>query len=89
VETKPEKKRTGRPPEGSGKRGEPQRIRDYPTLLITIRPAIKAKLKTVAGRQARPAWQVVEDALVSYFEQSNTRKAHAGDRTLEKAKTEI
>jgi hypothetical protein len=36
-------------------------------LLITIRPAVKAKLKAIAQVEARPAWQVVEDALSGYF----------------------
>jgi hypothetical protein len=61
-------KRMGRPPEGSGKKGEPERIRDYPKLLVTIRPAVRSRLKAIASVEGRPAWQVVEDALSTYFE---------------------
>lgn len=56
----------GRPPEGLGKRGEPERIRDYPKLLVTIRPAVKAALQKLVAREARPAWRVVEDAIKHY-----------------------
>jgi hypothetical protein len=59
-------KRMGRPPEGSGKKGEPERIRDYPKLLVTIRPTVRAKLKAMAAIEGRPAWQIVEDALTLY-----------------------
>jgi hypothetical protein len=58
----------GRPPEGSGKKGEPERIRDYPKLLVTIRPAVRSRLKAMAAAEERPAWQIVEDALGQYFE---------------------
>ena len=59
----------GRPPEGSGKKGEPERIRDYPKLLVTIRPTVRAKLRAIASAENRPAWQIVEDALAVYFDQ--------------------
>jgi hypothetical protein len=62
------KKRMGRPPEGAGKKDEPERIRDYPRLLVTIRPAVRTKLKTIASVEARPAWQIVEDAVALYFD---------------------
>ena len=62
-------KRMGRPPEGSGKKGEPERIRDYPKLLVTIRPMVRSKLKAIAAIESRPAWQIVEDAIALYFEQ--------------------
>jgi LmbE family N-acetylglucosaminyl deacetylase len=61
-------KRMGRPPEGSGKKGEPERIRDYPKLLVTIRPVVRNKLKAIAAVETRPAWQIVEDAIAKYFE---------------------
>ena len=70
-------KRIGRPPEGSGKRGEPERIRDYPKLLVTIRPTVRNKLKAMASVESRPAWQIVEDALAMYFEQLPAAKRHA------------
>ena len=59
----------GRPPEGSGKKGEPERIRDYPKLLVTVRPAVRNRLKAMATVEGRAAWQIVEDALALYFEQ--------------------
>jgi hypothetical protein len=62
-------KRMGRPPEGSGKKGEPERIRDYPKLLVTIRPAVRSRLKAMSAVESRPAWQIVEDALTIYFDQ--------------------
>jgi hypothetical protein len=62
-------KRMGRPPEGSGEKGEPERIRDYPKLLVTIRPSVRSKLKAMAAVEGRPAWQIVEDALAIYFDQ--------------------
>jgi hypothetical protein len=62
-------KRMGRPPEGSGKKGEPERIRDYPVLLITIRPTMKRKLKAISSAEDRPVWQIVEDAVELYFGQ--------------------
>jgi hypothetical protein len=70
-------KRIGRPPEGSGKKGEPQRIRDYPKLLVTIRPAVRTRLKAMASVESRPAWQIVEDALAMYFERLPAGKRRA------------
>lgn len=67
-----ETKRMGRPPEGSGKKGEPERIRDYPKLLVTIRPTVRTRLKAIAAVEDRPAWQIVEDALALYFDQLPT-----------------
>ena len=63
----PEKRR-GRPPEGLGKKGEPDRIRDYPRQLFTMRPATKARLKAIAEHENRSEWRVVEDSIVSYLE---------------------
>ncbi len=67
-------KRMGRPPEGLGKKGEPERIRDYPKLLITIRPVVRARLKAIASVEDRSSWQIVEDALALYFEQLPTER---------------
>jgi len=61
-------KRMGRPPEGLGKKGEPERIRDYPKLLVTIRPAVRSRLKAMSSVEDRPAWQIVEDSLAMYFD---------------------
>jgi hypothetical protein len=58
----------GRPPEGSGEKGEPERVRDYPKLLVTIRPAVRSKLRAMASIESRPAWRIVEDSLALYFE---------------------
>ena len=72
-----ETKRMGRPPEGLGKKGEPERIRDYPKLLVTIRPGVRTKLKAMASPEGRPAWQIVEDALALYFQRlpASSRRA--------------
>lgn len=56
----------GRKPEGLGKKDEPRRIRDYPKLLVTIRPTIRAKLKGMAAQEKRPMWKIVEDAITQY-----------------------
>jgi hypothetical protein len=76
-------KRMGRPPEGLGEKGEPERIRDYPKLLVTIRPAVRARLKAIAASEDRPAWQVVEDAIDLYFQRlppDRRRSVHASMR---------
>jgi len=57
----------GRPPAGKGSEGEPERIRDYPKLALTIRPTTKAKLDAVAVIEGRPAWKVVEDGIDAYI----------------------
>jgi hypothetical protein len=56
----------GRKPQGLGKGGEPKKIRDYPKLLVTIRPSIRNKLKRMAAREQRPMWKIVESALLLY-----------------------
>ena len=64
------KKKLGRPPTGLGKHGEPACVRDYPKLLINIRPSTKAKLKARAVSERRAAWLIVEDALQAYLSNS-------------------
>ncbi|MCL5745156.1 MAG: hypothetical protein M1541_14730 [Acidobacteria bacterium] len=59
----------GRPPAGDAAHGEPARIRDYPKLLVTIRPAVKATLKAIVTLQDRPAWKVVEEGIRLCVEQ--------------------
>ena len=70
-------KRMGRPPEGLGKKGEPERIRDYPKLLVTIRPAVRSRLRAMASVENRPAWQIVEDSLAMYFDQLSPERRRA------------
>lgn len=70
-------KRMGRPPEGLGKKGEPERIRDYPKLLVTIRPAVRSRLRAMASVENRPAWQIVEDSLATYFDQLSPERRRA------------
>src|SRR5437899_1177961 len=65
------KKRLGRPPAGLGKKGEPDKIKDYPRLSLTVRPAVKAKLDVVAALERRPTWKVVEDGIELYIAQMN------------------
>jgi hypothetical protein len=63
----------GRKPEGLGTKGEPKRIRDYPKLLVTIRPSMKARLRRIASRENRPMWKVIDDA-VQLYEQTHAKK---------------
>jgi hypothetical protein len=63
----------GRKPEGLGRQGEPKRIREYPKLLVTIRPSVKAKLKRMAGRERRAMWKIVESALLLYGKNAGKR----------------
>jgi hypothetical protein len=63
------KKRRGRPPEGLGTKGEPERIRDYPRVLFTLRPSTKARLRAIAEFEDRAEWRIVEDGIQRYFEQ--------------------
>jgi hypothetical protein len=70
-------KRRGRPPEGLGKKGEPERIRDYPRQLFTMRPATMARLKAIAEHQDRAEWRVVEDSIVSYFDRMKPKDRRA------------
>jgi hypothetical protein len=69
----------GRKPQGLGKGREPKRIRDYPKLLVTIRPSVKAKLKRIAARENRPMWKVI-DAAIQLYEQAHYRKQRRNSR---------
>ncbi len=60
----------GRKPQGLGKGDEPKKIRDYPTLLVTIRPSMKAKPKRMAAQEKRPLWKVI-DAAIELYEQTH------------------
>ena len=82
-----ETKRMGRPPEGLGKKGEPERIRDYPKLLVTIRPTVRTRLKAMASTENRPAWQIVEDALSLYFEQLPTEQRRSVQAAMRRVPT--
>lgn len=73
-------KRRGRPPEGLGKKGEPERIRDYPRRLFTIRPATLAKLHAAATHEDRAEWRIIEDAIALYFEQMPPEARRAVER---------
>jgi predicted RNA-binding protein Jag len=59
-------KQMGRPAEGLGG-DEPEKIRDYPRLSITMRATTKRTLESIAFFQNRAAWQVVEDAISAYL----------------------
>jgi hypothetical protein len=78
------KKRMGRPPEGLGKKGEPKRIRDYPKLLVTIRPTVRNRLKAMASVEGRPAWQIVEDSLALYFDQLSPDRRRATQSAIQR-----
>jgi hypothetical protein len=66
----------GRKPQGLGKHGEPERIRDYPTLLVTIRPSTKKILDRIASREDRPKWKIIEDAILLYQETPAKKRRH-------------
>jgi hypothetical protein len=68
----------GRKPEGLGRQDEPKRIRDYPTLLVTIRPSTKRLLDRIAAREQRPKWKIVEDA-IRLYQKSTGKKRRASD----------
>jgi hypothetical protein len=68
----------GRKPEGLGKSGEPKRIRDYPKLLVTIRPKVHNALKRLAKREKRPMWKIIEDA-IQLYQKTNSRKGHGSN----------
>jgi hypothetical protein len=78
-------KRIGRPPEGLGKKGEPDRIRDYPKLFVTIRPAARSRLKAMSTVERRPAWRIVEDALAMYFDQLPSERRRAVEAAVRRA----
>ncbi len=69
----------GRKPQGLGKGLEPKKIRDYPKLLVTIRPSAKIKLKRMAARENRPMWKVVDDA-IKLYEQAHHKKQRRSSR---------
>jgi hypothetical protein len=83
------KKRIGRPSGGSGKAGEPDKIRDYPKLAVTVRPTTRALLKAAAMIEDRSEWLIVDDAITKYIEQmpAQDRRAIEGlaKRVAEKA----
>ena len=68
MKAKMPKKRVGRPPAGTGKTGEPERISDYPKLAVTVRPVTRALLNAVATLENRSAWQIVDDSINQYVE---------------------
>ena len=76
-------KRIGRPPEGLGGSGEPEKIRDYPKLLITIRPTVKATLKAIAEFEERSAWRVVEDGINQYLKGMSPKARRAVERACQ------
>jgi hypothetical protein len=86
---KGKKKRIGRPPGGSGTAGEPERIRDYPKLNVTIKPVTKALLRATSMIEGRSDWLIVDDAITKYIEQMSVadRRAIEGlaKRVAEKA----
>ena len=81
-------KRRGRPPEGLGKKGEPDRIRDYPRQLFTMRPSTKTLLKAIAEHQDRSEWKVVEDSIALYFERMAPKERRAIEVIVKRAAAE-
>jgi hypothetical protein len=58
----------GRPRGGAGKGGEPEKIRDYPKLSITVKPLTKALLRAASALEGRSTWLIIEDAVRLYVE---------------------
>jgi hypothetical protein len=87
METPP--KRRGRPPEGLGKKGEPDRIRDYPRQLFTMRPATIARLKAIAEHESRSEWRVVEDSITSYFDHMTPKDHRAVEAIIKRGTTAL
>lgn len=56
----------GRPPGGNPHAGEPEKIRDYPKLNISARPATRALLKATSMIEGRSEWLIVEEAVIQY-----------------------
>jgi hypothetical protein len=79
-------KRRGRPPEGLGKKGEPERIRDYPRRLFTMRPATLVRLHAIAKHEDRAEWRVIEDAIGLYLDQMAPEARRALERIAKAAK---
>ena len=73
-------KRRGRPPQGLGKKGEPDRIRDYPRRLFTMRPATLAKLHAISEREGRAEWRIIEDSVQLYLDQMEPEARRAAER---------
>lgn len=71
------KKRVGRPPGGSGKAGEPEKIRDYPKLNVTIKAATKALLRAASMVEGRSDWLIVDDAITQYVERMSVADRRA------------
>ena len=65
----------GRKPEGIDETGKPIRVRDYPKLLVTIRPKVHTALKRISTREERAMWKIIEDAICLY-QKTNARKRH-------------
>jgi hypothetical protein len=85
MDSQPLKKRAGRPPEGLGKKGEPDKIRDYPKILITVRPAMKARLKAIAEHEERPAWKIVDDGINLYFDRMKPKDRRAVESSAKRS----
>jgi len=78
-------KRRGRPPQGLGKKGEPQRIRDYPRRLFTMRPATLAKLHAISEHEGRAEWRIIEDAVQLYLDQMDPEARRAAERLAKRS----
>jgi hypothetical protein len=69
-------KRRGRPPEGRVAKGEPERIRDFPRVLVSMRPVTRSGLRIISQHENRAEWRVIDEALTLYFsELVNSAKA--------------
>jgi hypothetical protein len=78
-------KKLGRPPKGLGKNGVPERIRDYPRQLFSMKPATKDRLKAISDQENRPAWEIVNDGIDLYFERMKPKDRRAVNQRLKQS----
>jgi len=74
------KQHVGRPAQGSVSDDGQERIRDYPKLAISVRPATRARLNAAAAVEQRASWKIVDDAINQYVE-----RLPASDRKMVEA----
>ncbi len=59
----------GRPPAGP----DGTRVADLPRLTVRLEPGTKERLQAAAAETGRPAWRIVQAALVAYLDTTTPR----------------
>ena len=62
-------KRMGRPPEGP----DGTKVEDLPRITIRLEPHVRTALLEAAEDEGRPAWRIVQAALVAYLDVEDLR----------------